>query len=249
MTCMSLWSVQRNCLKKAGGVRRVFCFSAGFMCNVWTKCSQLQCNFFQELVLIICIVDGDIHLPHQLCCATLGILYGWQWNVTEQQQHSECIVLFPLPSGYVKAPHCCVICTLLVLFCSTLLVWKWLSKVETSDKLFNNNNNNNNNNNKGKVLPRTGHEGPEGELKYGSTLPLTSAIDGVGGQPHAPAALSPGKTRYPLYRRLGGPQGRSGRVRKISTSLGFDPRTVQPVASRYTDWAIAAPKFRIDEFR
>jgi hypothetical protein len=33
---------------------------------------------------------------------------------------------------------------------------------------------------------------------------------GVGGQSHAPAALPPGKTRYPLYRRLGGPQGRSG---------------------------------------
>ena len=30
---------------------------------------------------------------------------------------------------------------------------------------------------------------------------------GVGGQRHAPTALSPGKTRYPLYRRLGGPQG------------------------------------------
>jgi hypothetical protein len=27
----------------------------------------------------------------------------------------------------------------------------------------------------------------------------------VGGQRHAPAALPPGKTRYPLYRRLGGP--------------------------------------------
>ena len=38
---------------------------------------------------------------------------------------------------------------------------------------------------------------------------------GVGGQRHAPAALPRGKTRYPLYRRLGGPQGRSGRVRKI----------------------------------
>jgi len=25
-------------------------------------------------------------------------------------------------------------------------------------------------------------------------------------------ALPPGKTRYPLYRRLGGPQGRSGRA-------------------------------------
>jgi hypothetical protein len=27
-------------------------------------------------------------------------------------------------------------------------------------------------------------------------------------------------------------------VRKISPPPGFDPRTVQPVASRYTDWAI-----------
>jgi hypothetical protein len=60
---------------------------------------------------------------------------------------------------------------------------------------------------------------------------------GLGGQYHVPAALPPGKTRYPLYRRLGGPQGRSGRVRKISPPKGFDPRTVQPVVSRYTDWA------------
>jgi len=70
---------------------------------------------------------------------------------------------------------------------------------------------------------------------YSSTLSLTSALDGVGGQRHASAALPPGKTRYPLYRRLGGTQGWSGRVRKISLPPGFDPRTVQPVASRYTD--------------
>jgi len=57
------------------------------------------------------------------------------------------------------------------------------------------------------------------------------------GQLHALASLPPGKTRYPLYRRLGGPRGRSGRVRKISPPPGFDPRTVQPAASRYTDWA------------
>ena len=63
---------------------------------------------------------------------------------------------------------------------------------------------------------------------------------GVGGQRHDPAALRPGKTRYPLYRRLDGPQGRSGRVRKISPLPGFGPRTVQPVVSRYTDWALAA---------
>jgi hypothetical protein len=59
----------------------------------------------------------------------------------------------------------------------------------------------------------------------------------VGGQHHTPAALPPVKTQYPLYRRLGGTQGRSGRVRKISAPPGVDPRTVQPVASCYTDWA------------
>jgi hypothetical protein len=37
----------------------------------------------------------------------------------------------------------------------------------------------------------------------------------------------PGKTRYPVSRRLDGPQGRSGRVRKISPPpAGFDPRSV-----------------------
>jgi hypothetical protein len=69
---------------------------------------------------------------------------------------------------------------------------------------------------KGKVHPKTVHEGPEGEQRYSSTLSLVSAPDGMGGQRHAPAALPPGKTRYPLYRRLGGPQGRCGQVRKIS---------------------------------
>jgi hypothetical protein len=57
---------------------------------------------------------------------------------------------------------------------------------------------------------------------------------GVGGQRHAPAALPPVITRYPLYRRLGRPQGRSGRVRKISPPPGFESRTVQPRASKQT---------------
>ena len=39
---------------------------------------------------------------------------------------------------------------------------------------------------------------------------------GMDDQRNTPAALPPGKTRYPLYRRLGGSQGRSGSVRKIS---------------------------------
>ena len=52
---------------------------------------------------------------------------------------------------------------------------------------------------KRKTFPITGHAGTAGELSYSSTLSLTSALDGVGGQSHAPAALSLGKTRYPLY--------------------------------------------------
>jgi hypothetical protein len=63
-------------------------------------------------------------------------------------------------------------------------------------------------------------------------------VDKVGGQRHVPAALPPGKTRYPLYRRLPWPQGRSGWVRKISLPQGFDPQTVQSVASCYIDWAM-----------
>jgi len=63
---------------------------------------------------------------------------------------------------------------------------------------------------------------------------------GVGGQRHAPAALLPGKTRYPLYRRPSEPQGRSGRVRKISPPPEFDPRTAKPVDSHYTNWAMPA---------
>ena len=55
-----------------------------------------------------------------------------------------------------------------------------------------------------------------------------------------PAVLPPGKTRYPLYSRLGGPQGRSGQVRKNSPPPGFDPRIVQLVTSPYTNWAIPA---------
>ena len=67
-----------------------------------------------------------------------------------------------------------------------------------------------------------------------STRPMT-VKESVG-----PACKSPAKTRYPLYRRPGGPQGRSGRVWKISPQPGFDLRIVQPVTSHYADYALPA---------
>ena len=90
-------------------------------------------------------------------------------------------------------------------------------------------------NGKGNFHPRTGHEGPEGEYGYSSTLSLTSALDRVGGQSHAPAALPPGKIWYRLYRMLGGARVGPDRCGKISSPSGFDPRTVQPVARCCTD--------------
>ena len=59
----------------------------------------------------------------------------------------------------------------------------------------------------------------------GLSGPVTSLLfylylDWVGGQRHVPDVLPPGKTPYPLYRRVGGPQGRSVRVRKISPPIG-----------------------------
>jgi hypothetical protein len=67
---------------------------------------------------------------------------------------------------------------------------------------------------------------------------MTTALEvGEGSASRPGRSLPPGKTRYPLYRRLGGPQDRSGQVRKISLTPGFNSRTVQPVANHYTDWA------------
>jgi hypothetical protein len=83
--------------------------------------------------------------------------------------------------------------------------------------------------------------GPEGEKKYSSrpTFSLTSAIDGASWLTPRSSRFTPGKEiRYPFYSSFCGPRVRSGRVGRILSSLKFKPRTVQRVASRYTDWAI-----------
>jgi hypothetical protein len=81
---------------------------------------------------------------------------------------------------------------------------------------------------------------PNGEYRYSSTLSLTSALNRVWWLTPGLGQYTPGnRTRYPLCRRQGRPQGRSGLVRKISPPPGFDSRNVQPEAGRYIYWAIA----------
>ena len=57
----------------------------------------------------------------------------------------------------------------------------------------------------------------------GIALPfLDYGTEGGEGSASRPGrSLPPGKTRYLLYRRLGGPQGGSGQVRKISPPTGI----------------------------
>ena len=81
---------------------------------------------------------------------------------------------------------------------------------------------------------RTAHRGSRGialPFHYHGTR------RGEGSASRPDRSLAPRKTRYPMYRRLGRLQGRSGQVRKISPPPGFDPPTVQPITSRYTDYA------------
>ena len=87
------------------------------------------------------------------------------------------------------------------------------------------------------LLPAWSHRVEGG---YNFTLYLNSELRRGGWLTPRSGRFTPGKeTRYPLYRMLGGPHGRFGRVRKISPTPGLDFRTFQSVAKRYGDWAIA----------
>jgi hypothetical protein len=55
-------------------------------------------------------------------------------------------------------------------------------------------------------------------------------------------------TQYRLHKRLGGSQGWSEWVRKLSSPKGSDLRTIQPVANSYTDYAVPLDAYHITVF-
>jgi len=66
---------------------------------------------------------------------------------------------------------------------------------------------------------------------------MTTALEGGEWSAACPSCtLPPGKTQYPFYSRLGGPQGRSGWAENLVPTR-IQSQTVQPVVSRFTDWA------------
>ena len=58
---------------------------------------------------------------------------------------------------------------------------------------------------------------------------------GVGGQRHAPVAFTLGKDPVPILQEAGWAPGPVWKGAENLAPQGFDPRTIQPVASRYTD--------------
>ena len=89
---------------------------------------------------------------------------------------------------------------------------------------------------KGKVRPRTGHEYPEVELTYNSTVSLNSTLGGGWVVNATPRSLYP--RERPGTHCIGGwvdPRASLDWCGKSRSPPGFDPRTVQPIVSCYTD--------------
>jgi hypothetical protein len=76
--------------------------------------------------------------------------------------------------------------------------------------------------------------GPEGEYTHSSTLSLPRHKT-AGGQHHASAAFTPGKEPVHIVQKAEWAPGPVWVGAENLTPPAFDPRTFQPVASRYTD--------------
>ena len=80
-----------------------------------------------------------------------------------------------------------------------------------------------------------------GAYNYSSILPLTSALGrGFGGPGNASAALPPGTDPVPSVQEDGWASKPVWAGPENLAATGSDPRSVQLVASRYTDYATTA---------
>ena len=86
-----------------------------------------------------------------------------------------------------------------------------------------------------KFHPITCHEGTEGEQKYSPSLHLTSALDGSRWLTPRLSRFIPGKG--PGIHSARCVRGSVCRGAEYLAPQGFDPRTVQPAASRCTSYS------------
>jgi hypothetical protein len=101
----------------------------------------------------------------------------------------------------------------------------------------------------GKAVPQHTMEA-KGERSYSSYSFSTSALGGVSGQRHAPAALYPPGERTPGTHCTGGWvglwSGQEARGKILCRGSNFDRPVVQPWSdTTLTDWATPAPKYAL----
>jgi hypothetical protein len=89
-----------------------------------------------------------------------------------------------------------------------------------------------------------GYEGPEWEWRYSPTLSLTSALNGVGGQRHAPAALPPKKDPAPIVQEAGWAPGPVWMGAENLAAIGIRSPD-RPARSEIQGYIPIYPKFSI----
>ena len=67
---------------------------------------------------------------------------------------------------------------------------------------------------------------------------MTTALEGGERSAPRPGRFIPGKDPVPIVQEVGWAPGLVWTGAENLAPLGFDPRTVQPVASRYTDYSL-----------
>ena len=82
---------------------------------------------------------------------------------------------------------------------------------------------------------------PRGEHRYSSTLPLTLVLNGGDWSMPCPSHHTPGKDPVTIVQEAGWALWSVWTGAEIlSPPPGFNPQTIQPIASCYTDWAYPA---------
>ena len=92
----------------------------------------------------------------------------------------------------------------------------------------------NNNHVKAKVTPCHAHTATQGRRRCSANTFTTSASEGSVWEAPLADSFNPEKYPVPIIKKGGWMLERSGRPRKISAPLGFDPLTIQLAPSRYT---------------
>ena len=94
------------------------------------------------------------------------------------------------------------------------------------------------------VRPVTCHEGTERDWRYSSIRSLTSALGRKGGQRHSLPLYARERDPVPILHKDGWAPGPVCRDAENLAATAFEPRPLQPVASRCTHYALQPTKER-----